>query len=44
MLDHIRSVWLVLVCLSTPVAVDRISKSRNLKIKNVGGMVSQKQI
>ena len=43
-LDHIRSVWLVLGCLSTPVAVDRISNPRNLKIKNVGGMVSQKQI
>ena len=38
MLDHTRSVWLVLGCLSTLVAVDRISNPRNLKIKNVVGL------
>lgn len=41
LLDHIRSVWLGLGYIHTPVTGDRINTAGNLWIKSAGGMVSQ---
>ena len=39
-LNHVRSVWLVLGCLSTPATGGRISSPGNLEIKSFRGVVS----
>ena len=42
--SYIRSVWLGLGYIPTPVIGDRVNTARNLWIKSVGGMVPQKEI